>query len=434
MRTVYCYIVFFFSWFSLAQSNFEFDTVKEKSKIQFELINNLVVIPVEINGVELSFLLDTGVKETLLFNLTKVDSIELKNTKLLTIKGINDEEIKALKSKGNLLRINNLVSKDHVVYVALNQQEQLSSYLGKEIHGILGYHFFKDFVIEMYYQSQIIKVFPRNTFKNRWRSFEEVPVSFYKGKPFVNIKMNGKNELMLLDTGMSDSVWKLDVDVNSLQDYGYYEDFLGMSISGEVTGKRSKIKEIELIDTNFKDVKIAYPDRELLPKELLAHKERSGSIGGELIKRFNLVLDYYNKKAYLKPNKWINEPFYYNKTGIVLRQDTDAVELNNSNPLLKNLKESNFISFIDLTHLLSPEFIIDHVRKNSPADLVGLQEGDKLLEVNGTKTFRYKLKAINALFYDKDNKRLELKVERKGQKLNKVLYLKSPLIKNALAN
>ena len=434
MRFLLCYIIFFVGGLSLAQSKFMFESGKEKSKIRFELINNLVIIPVEINNVQLSFLLDTGVRETLLFNLTKIDSIELKNTKLLTIKGINDEEIKALKSEGNVLEVNDLISENHSVYVALNQQEQLSSYLGKEIHGILGYHFFKDFVVEMYYQNQVMKVFPKDTYKARWNRFEELPLSFYKGKPFVDILVNGNKEKMLLDTGMSDSVWKLDLDMNSLQDYGHYEDFLGMSISGEVRGKRSKIKELTIVNNQFADVKVAYPDRNLLPKELLAHKERSGSIGGELLKRFNIVLDYENEVMYLKPNRWINEPFYYNKTGIVLRQDAEAANLNRSNPLMKSLRESNFISFIDLSHILSPEFIIDHVRKDSPADLVGLKKGDLLMEVNGTKTFRYKLKAINALFYDKDDKRLELTVKRNGKEMKKVLFLKSPLIKNALAN
>jgi hypothetical protein len=40
-----------------------------KVKIPFQLINNLVFIPINVNGVELTFLLDSGVKETILFSL-----------------------------------------------------------------------------------------------------------------------------------------------------------------------------------------------------------------------------------------------------------------------------------------------------------------------------------------------------------------------------
>lgn len=42
---------------------------KESEKIRFELVNNLMVVPVEINGAELKFVLDTGVSSPILFNL-----------------------------------------------------------------------------------------------------------------------------------------------------------------------------------------------------------------------------------------------------------------------------------------------------------------------------------------------------------------------------
>ncbi len=50
---------------------------KKQDKIKFELINNLIVLPIEINGVELSFLLDTGVSKPILFNITNTDSLQM---------------------------------------------------------------------------------------------------------------------------------------------------------------------------------------------------------------------------------------------------------------------------------------------------------------------------------------------------------------------
>ena len=50
---------------------------KEASqKIKFEFTSNLIIIPVEINGVELSFVLDSGVSRPILFNLTESDSLD----------------------------------------------------------------------------------------------------------------------------------------------------------------------------------------------------------------------------------------------------------------------------------------------------------------------------------------------------------------------
>ena len=42
-------------------------------KIEFQFINNLIIVPIEINGVKLSFVLDTGVSKPILFNLSEND-------------------------------------------------------------------------------------------------------------------------------------------------------------------------------------------------------------------------------------------------------------------------------------------------------------------------------------------------------------------------
>ena len=62
------------------QSSFEFPEGVTKRTFSFELINNLIVLPVQINGVSLSFLLDLGVNKTILFNndLINVNDFEKK--------------------------------------------------------------------------------------------------------------------------------------------------------------------------------------------------------------------------------------------------------------------------------------------------------------------------------------------------------------------
>jgi hypothetical protein len=68
-----------------------------KVKIPFQLINNLVFIPINVNGVELTFLLDSGVKETILFSLEE-NEISLKNIEK-SLSGLGSEDaIEGLKS------------------------------------------------------------------------------------------------------------------------------------------------------------------------------------------------------------------------------------------------------------------------------------------------------------------------------------------------
>lgn len=102
MRRFYFFIKFFFFSFNIlhlnAQDNFILnDDVSER--INFEFISNLIIIPIEVNGVELSFVLDTGVSKPILFNLSQRDSIDLKNAKTFYLHGLGAEgKLKALRS------------------------------------------------------------------------------------------------------------------------------------------------------------------------------------------------------------------------------------------------------------------------------------------------------------------------------------------------
>ena len=53
----------------------------KKLSFPFIFVHNLVIIPVEVNGFMMNFLLDTGVKETMVFgkSLGEVDSTIFKN-------------------------------------------------------------------------------------------------------------------------------------------------------------------------------------------------------------------------------------------------------------------------------------------------------------------------------------------------------------------
>ena len=69
-------ISLFISFWTKAQDGFVLEN-SEKTVIKFKLINNLIFIPMTVNGVELNFLLDSGVAETLLFSLENKDVDEL---------------------------------------------------------------------------------------------------------------------------------------------------------------------------------------------------------------------------------------------------------------------------------------------------------------------------------------------------------------------
>ncbi|MCB0425145.1 MAG: signaling protein, partial [Mangrovimonas sp.] len=81
--------------------------VNKSEKIRFKLINNLIIVPLKINGVELSFLLDTGVSKPLIFNFEGVqDVLKLNHTKRIYLRGLGSgDAIEAVKSESNRLEL-----------------------------------------------------------------------------------------------------------------------------------------------------------------------------------------------------------------------------------------------------------------------------------------------------------------------------------------
>lgn len=65
------FLVFFLLSLNIhGQSKFVLPT-HAKGKVTFELASNMIIIPVEIAGVAMNFLVDTGVGQTLIFDTHK---------------------------------------------------------------------------------------------------------------------------------------------------------------------------------------------------------------------------------------------------------------------------------------------------------------------------------------------------------------------------
>ena len=167
---------------------------------------------------------------------------------------------------------------------------------------------------------------------------------------------------------------------------------------------------------------MAFPDSTGI-KDARRFKDRNGSISGEILKRFNMIVDYQGEKITLKKNGMFNNPFHYNKSGIILQQD--GIRVVKEKNILKlfpsqygrkenttNTQEIEIIS--SYKYALRPAIIIAEIRKDSPAERVGLMVGDMVISVNNTDTSTLKLQEIINNFYGKDGKNVTLVVERNG--------------------
>ena len=427
---------------------------KVSQKIRFEFTSNLIIIPLKVNGVTLSFILDTGVNKPILFNLSERDSIDLKNTKTFYLHGLGaDGKIKALKSSHNRLKIGNAEKFNQDLYVVYDKTINFAPRLGVNVHGIIGYDIFKDFVVEINYNSKYIRLHKQNNFKPRSsKNWKTIPINIHKNKPYINAKVTIQESLetvkLLIDTGSSDALWLFEdkeIGLTPKQDFSF-EDYLGKGLSGPIYGKRSKVKNFALSDFDLMDVNVAFPDSVSIDVAKV-YKDRNGSLGGDILKRFNLFFDYANKKLYLKKNSLYKSPFTYNNSGIVLEYNgTKFVKeqikmptrsFNNSEKNTTN--NSVHIDFL-ISHriLVKPIYKIVEIRKTSNAYISGLREGDILISINGKPSYNQELSKINEILYGKTGKTLRLKIERKGVhmlfkfKLDDVLKKMSPQNESSL--
>ncbi len=433
-------MTFLFLWFSLVglSQKFHISNQKKVEKIKFELINNLMVVPVEVNGAKLSFILDTGVSSAILFNLTDHDSIQINNVSEITLRGLGEgEPIQALKSKGNTFKLGNAKNFNQSLYVVLDKDLNFSTSLGIPVHGIIGYDVFKSFVVEVNYASSILKLHHQDTYKHKnTKKQQTLPLTILNNKAYVDgvVTRQDNTEVpvkLLIDTGSSDALWlfrDLDkgLDIPDLN----YEDFLGKGLSGNIFGKRTKLNGMRIGQFQLNEAKAAFPHKESFDaiKDL---GDRNGSIGGEVLKRFNIVFDYAGEKITLAKNGNFNRPFHYNLAGIELQHNGVryiAKRIADANGML-DVEEKTFgnvqILLENRTRLsLVPEIVVSGIRANSPAEEAGLQEGDVILAVNGKEIHDYKLQEILEMLNQREGKKVRVQIERYNKDLLFTFVLK----------
>ena len=411
---------------SIAQNNFKIDSDQSKFELPFQLISGLVIIPVQLNGVELSFLLDTGVDSTILFSLDKEDSLQMENTSVIYLRGMGEgEPIRALKSTENTIRIGDSYSNNLTIYISFDHTMNLSNRLGIAVNGIIGYDYFKNFVLEFDYQKEKLTVYNKDRYSpKRCRRCEELPIYFSKNKPHIEAvtSINGKQRLLsyLIDSGSGDALWifKNEEEGITLPEK-HFDDFLGYGMGGSVYGARSRVDKFNLGKYEFEKVTASFPDS-IYTIGIKNDIKRNGSIGASILKRFDVIFDYSRNRMSLKSNRDFGKSFEYNMSGIVVAHDGYQVVKRSSPNTAEGFQSKDhseqgiviFESTVKVKFKLEPKYVIVEVRPDSPAALAGLKKDDIVLEINKKSSYEYNLYEISQILSSEEGKKIRLKIQR----------------------
>lgn len=424
---------FLFVLFANAQNGYHLKAGEDSETIRFKFINNLIIVPIEVNGVELSFILDTGVNKPILFNTSGREDLKLFNNRKIELKGLGDgTPVEAIQSSGNTFRLKNLMNTNQELYLLTDSNINFSPRLGIPVHGIIGYDLLKNFIVEVKYNRKRLKFHEPESYKykncNRCETYR---LDIIGNKPFMNANVafgeqDTKPVYLLVDSGSTDAIWLFEDESRGIEvPERHFDDYMGRGLNGDVYGKRSKLKSFSIGTFEMEDAKVAFPDS-VSVRHITFKGGRNGSLGSEILKRFNLIIDYPYERITLSKNGNFKEPFHYNMSGIELEQNGLRVVTESTataiGTVFKEVSDApdggvTFSSSRLLSIALKPALEIAEIRKDSPAMEVGLQKGDIVVSINGKEAHNYNIQEVKEMLNQKPGKTLRLIVDRNGTQL-----------------
>ncbi len=379
--------------------------------LPFEMINNLIVVPMRINNSDtLKFILDTGAGRTVITELGPYQSFEIEYQGDVSLNGLgNSGPLPALISRGNRIYLKGIKGENHTVVFILEGRFNLSSFMGTQINGLLGYDIFENFIVEVDYERRKVYLHDPDAYKEEYLEKKQ-------SNKWIHIPVNTRDNKLYMDLKIVQSDFS-EVEVNLLVDSGAshtaflypntsadivipdktIDAYLGSGLSGEIHGKIGKGRSIELQGLVLNDPVLSYPDLEAVD-QAIERDSRNGSIGSDLLKRFDIIYNYGDNGILVRPNKNFDDEFKYNTSGI------DVIT-----PIL------------DL-----PYYVVSEVRANSPADLAGIKKDDVILEIQSDRTFRYSLNEVLNLLHS-TNKEISIYIKRGSEHFRFDLNLKDEL-------
>ncbi|GGK67157.1 hypothetical protein GCM10011405_13910 [Rufibacter glacialis] len=385
------------------EDGLKFQYGRNRVRIPFKLVHNLVIIPIQINNSQpLNFVVDTGVDRTLLMEIGAFDTITLNNIERLYLRGLGKGAgIEAILSWGNRLNFSGIEARNQRVLLLEENIFNLSTRLGMEINGIIGYPLFKDFVVEIDYEAQVMTLYKPGRFpQKKADKYTVVPLTIENSKPYVQVQVtfpDGDKCAMrlIVDSGMSASMLLYaptfpDVKLPEKR----LEAYLGRGLNGDIHGDIARVASLEMGEFVLKGPPASFPDTMSI-RYALGMNNRHGNLGADVLQRFKVVFDYPNSRMLLKPNNKYKKPFYYNLSGL---------------ELVTPIPGFNF-------------YTVSHVLPNSPAHKAGLEAGDAIMSINGVSCLDKSLGEVLHFFQTGPGRRLYLRVSRNYKPFETVLHL-----------
>ncbi|MBZ9778263.1 aspartyl protease family protein [Psychroflexus sp. CAK8W] len=419
-----------------SQDEFKFaDQDKRAVTLKFKSLNNLIILPATLNGESINFLVDTGVNKTKVFAEVK-DSTVLERAEFISLRSLGSSDpVKAYKTTDNTIDFGPIYGDNQEVYYIIDQRYDLASKLGINVQGIIGYDLLKHFIFRLNYNRNSLRIYQHDKFNRKLRRFEKLEFRTIRNKPHLQLPvkfLDGSNKelVFLLDTGSSDAFWIFENDEITAPKNSF-EDYVGYGLELVVSGKRSKLKSVNIGNYDLEMPRVAYIDS-TSAKLFTADRYKNGIIGSEILRRFVTFFDYNNRNVYIKSSASYNDNSNYDRSGLILLFVGEEIRSVKTPILVKideetNYSKTNTAKDFEIRLEISKILEVVKIRPNSPASEIDILEGDRILKLDGKNVNRMNLEEINNLLRSEEGKRIKIQLQRGKAILKRELFLRSQL-------
>jgi hypothetical protein len=356
MRRLYCYLAIFIA--SLiqvpvqAQEEFIAPPSRLLTKVPFDqLTGGIIIMHAKLENFPdtLNFILDTG---------SSGISLDSSTASYLGLKPIpTDRTIRGIAGIHKVsflynqrLHFPNLTVDSLNFHI--NDYSVLTAVYGERVDGIIGYSLFSRYIIKLDYDSMKLSICTRGTIR--------YPRGGYLLKPNINLLVTQSLRVRDAETINTRALYDMGAGLCMLFSRDCVEDsnFIdkrrkrlikeGEGLGGKIDMELFVLKELRLGPYRFRNVPSYIFDDE---NNVTQYPNTCGLLGNDILRRFNVILNYEKGDIYLSPNTHYNEAFDYSYSGLEL-------------------------------YLIEGMILAGDVAKGSPAEAAGIKEGDQVLSVN----------------------------------------------------
>lgn len=199
----------------------------------------------------------------------------------------------------------------------INNYDLLTSVYGIKIDGIIGYSFLRRYIVHLDFDKRIMEVYAPGRFK--YPKGGQLIRPNFSTLPLMQATIQDSKTLLsryIFDTGAGLCfLLSRDFVDDSMVFKSKRKFFLTQAegLGGKKQMEIAVMKSIKIGNYKFKKVPVHVFEDDY---NVTNYPSMGGLIGNDLLRRFNITLNYPDQSIHLKPNNHFNDPFDYSYTGL----------------------------------------------------------------------------------------------------------------------